>query len=141
MWADALLRAEHLHLLRILAWGALTVVVGTALVVVATLSRARAGALDALGAPLAALGVLEIAGAGIVYRSAGLIDAAGAARLQNLVWFQLGLYAACALAGVLIAALARYARLRRALGSGVALAIHGAALVALTTIFIPLVSR
>lgn len=141
MWADALLGAEHLHLLRILAWGALTVVVGTALVVITTLSRARGGALGALGAPLAALGALEILAAAIVYRAAGLLDAAGAARLQNLVWLQLGFYAACAVAGVLIAALARRARLSPAFGGGLALAIHAAALVALTALFIPFVSR
>jgi len=141
MWADALLRAEQLHLIRIMAWGALAVVVGTALVSARLVARWRGAMLSALGIPLAALGVLELLGGGALYRSATLTDAAGAARLQNLTWFQLGLFAGCALAGALVAAVARRAGMPRTVGAGIALAIHGAALVALTTAFVPIVSR
>ena len=141
MWADTLLRAEQLHLLRVLAWGALTVLVGTALTVAGSMPRGRGSILRPLGAPLAGLGVVEVVAAGAMYRAAALTDAAGAVRLQNLAWLQLGLFAGCAAAGVLLAVVSRAARLPRASGAGVALAVHGAALVALTAAFVPAVSR
>jgi hypothetical protein len=141
MWADALLRAEQLHLLRVLAWAGLSVVAGTALVVVAAIPRSRAAVLRGLGTTLLALGIVEGLVAGASYRSATLTDAAGAARLQNLVWFQLGLFLGCAIAGVLLAALARRARMPAVAGAAIALLVHGAALTAVTAAFVPIVSR
>lgn len=141
MWADALLRAEQLHLLRVVAWGALAVLVGTALVVAGTVMRDRPLLLRGFGGSLAGIGVVEIVVAAVVYRLAALTDAAGAARLQNLAWFQLGLFAGCAVAGVLVAVLARQGRMPRIAGAAIAVAIHGAALVALTSAFVPVVSR
>lgn len=141
MWADALLRAEQLHILRVLAWAALAALVGTALAVVGTMLRHRPVVLRAFGGWLAAMGAAEIIVAALAYRSAGLTDAAGAARLQNLAWLELGVFAGGAFAGILVAAVARQARMPRALGAAIALAVHGAALVALTAAFVPVVSR
>ncbi len=142
MWADTLLRAEQLHLLRVLAWAALTILVGTALVVAARAIRGQPTLLRELGASLALVGLVEIVVAGVAYRSAGLVDVAGAARLVRMAWLELGLFIGGVATGAVLATAGwRLGPSRRALAAGLALAIHGAGLAALTLVFIPAISR
>ena len=142
MWADTLLREEQLHLLRVMAWGALTVVVGTALLALQFLPRARAAIPRELGAVLAAIGAIELVVAAALYRGARLVDVSGALRLERLAWLALGLFIGCIATGAALAAAGWLAgRSRRVTAAGVGLAVHGAALVILTLLFIPAVSR
>lgn len=138
MWADTLLRAEQLHLLRVLAWGALSIVVGTALVVLGYATRGRSALFRALGGTLAGFGVVEsVAALGLRF-GVGMLDGPGAARLERLAWLELGLFIGLVAVGAVLAAAGwRLARSRGAVAAGLACAIHGAALALLTLLFIP----
>lgn len=138
MWADTLLRAEQLHLLRIVAWGALAILVGTALLVLGYAARGRSALFRWLGGTLAALGAFEALVAVALRLTVGMLDGAGAARLERVAWLELGLFIGLVAVGGALAAVGwRLARSRAAVAAGLACAIHGAALALLTLLFIP----
>lgn len=138
MWADTLLRAEQLHLLRIVAWGALAVLAGTALLVLGYAARGRSVLFRWFGGTLAVLGAVEALLALSLRLTAEMLDVAGAARLERLAWLELGLFIGLVAVGAVLAVAGwRLARSRAAVAAGLGCAIHGAALALLTLLFIP----
>lgn len=128
MLADILLRAERLHLLRVMTWGAGSVVVGTALFVFLAVRGLRSPLLRDFGAAMLVLGGLELLGAAISYHGLALRDYAAAVRLDHMLWFELGFAVAAALAGIALAVTAwRLARRIGVVGGGVALTVHALA--------------
>jgi hypothetical protein len=146
MWADTLLSAERAHLLRLLAWGASSVLAGTALL---AWLRARGrpsagGLLQHFAIQTAAWGAVEIAFAAIGWRSLALRDLAAATRLDRLLWMNVGLDVGYILVGATLAIVGwRLGEARRlgVVGAGTGVVVQGAALLLLDLLLASQISR
>jgi hypothetical protein len=142
MWSDTLLTLERAHLMRLLAWGAMSVVVGTALFSMIVVRRSGSVLLRHFGIQTLAWGLVNLAIAGIGMLRLTERDLAGATRLDRLLWFSVGLDVGIMAAGVTLA-LAGWALARRmgAVGAGIGVVVQGAALLALDLRFVAFTSR
>jgi hypothetical protein len=132
MWADQLLGAERAHLLRIVAWGAVSVLVGTAVVALALSRLGRPRLLTQFGVQTIAWGIVELAIALWGWSRLHERDLQGAARLLNVLWFRTGLEVGCVAIGATLALAAwRLSRSQGAVGAGVAIVVQGMALAVL----------
>ena len=132
MLAETLLHAELLHLLRVMLWGAASVIAGTAVFVLLLVRRAASPLLRSFGGACLVLGGLELLGAGISYHAAPLRDYYAAVRLDRTVWFELGFAAAALLAAVAFAIEGwRIGRRLGVVGASVAVALHSLAILLL----------
>src|ERR1700716_3576725 len=91
MWADTLLSAERTLLLRLLVWGALSVLTGTALLAWLRIRGRSSLLLGHFAAQLAAWGVVERALLALRGRSLAPAARAAAARLERILWLIAGL--------------------------------------------------
>ena len=139
MWSDSLLVAERAHLLRLLAWGAGSVLAGTALLLVVTLRRGTPG-----GAPLltnfaiqcAAWGTIDLAIAAVAWRGLAERDLAAATKLDRLLWLNMGLDVGYVAVGITLAVIGWLLGRRLGLvGAGLGVVVQGLALVALDAHF------
>lgn len=142
MWADTLLQAEQQHLLRLLFWAALSILGGTAVGVIVLTRRLHSPLLVHFAIQMAAWGAaIGVIGA-IGLRTAHLRDFSGAARLERLLWLNLGLDAGYAAVGAAIALTGWIvARKMNAVGAGIAIVVQGMALLLLDLQFAAIVSR
>lgn len=142
-WGDVVLRAEQLHWLRTGAWGAMSVLAGTALVAASFAPAARsAPLLRRLGIHLAWPGGAILLWAVASYALAVPRGVVETARIERLTWLELGLFLGATATGLVILRLGwRYARPAGLAGVGVAIAVHGAALTLLQLLLLPAVSR
>jgi hypothetical protein len=142
VWSDTLLRAEQQHLLRLLAWAALSIVAATALAATLAARRIRSPLLQQFALQMAAWGVVIGLTAAINFRGATLRDLACAARLERLVWMNVGLDAGYVGIGATLAITAwTLARRMSLVGAGVGIAAQGLALLVLELQFAAVVSR
>lgn len=149
MWSDVFYRAEQLHLLRLLLWAGLSIVVGTALLVVDARAH-RTALLGRFAAQCIGWGLAELVLATIAYHDLALRDFSSASRAERLAWLGLGLYVGVATAGVTFA-LATWrlrrtpaqdpARILSGIGNGVGIAVQGLALALLELLFVAQISR
>lgn len=98
-WADTLLALERLYLLKLTVWGALSVVVGTALIAVLQVRRLDSPLLGRFGLVTAAWGLATIATALWSRGALALRDLGGAVSLDRWLWFNIGLDAGFVLVG------------------------------------------
>ncbi|HET7458647.1 MAG TPA: hypothetical protein VFJ74_13455 [Gemmatimonadaceae bacterium] len=156
MWSDSLLAAERSHLLRLLAWGAGSAIVGS-LLLVALIVATRRGAAGASAAgvaageasPLllhfaiqtAAWGAIDLVIAALAWRGLAMRDVDGATRLDRLLWLNAGLDVGYVAVGVTLAA-AGWIIGRRlgAVGAGLGIVVQGAALLVLDAKFIAVIA-
>ena len=132
MWSDTLVLAERALVLRILVWGAFSALTGTILLLLTTIRPRATALLSHFAAQSAAWGLVEILGAVCWWRLIPQRDLAGAERLDDMLWFLAGLEAG--MIGIGVALLAAGWALDRRLslfGSGIAVLIHGLALLVL----------
>jgi hypothetical protein len=142
VWSDTLLRAEQQHLLRLLVWAALSIVAATALAATLTVRRIRSPLLQQFAVQMAAWGIVIGAIAAISFRGAALRDLAGAARLERLVWMNVGLDVGYVGIGATLALAAWLLTRRMSLvGTGVGIVAQGLALLVLELQFAAVVSR
>jgi hypothetical protein len=142
MFADTLLSAERVHLLRVMIWGAASVVAGTAVLVALISRRQSSPLLRAFGAVCVLLGGLELLCAGWRYHRVALRDYAAAVHLDRMIWFELGVCIAGACAGVVVAILAwRLARRFAPVGAGLAVSTHALAVAVLASQLARVLSR
>lgn len=142
MWADTLLAAEGAHLLRILLWGAASLLVGTGLLAWLRLGARRSALLEQFAIQTAAWGTVEIALAALARASLGIRDLTAATRLDRLLWLNLGLDAGYAMLGLALAIAGwRLARHLGYVGAGIAIIVQGAALALLDLTFAIQISR
>jgi len=142
MWADTLLAAEGAHLLRLLLWGAASLLVGTALLAWLRLGARRSALLEQFAIQTAAWGAAEVALAALARISLGLRDLAGATRLDRLLWLNLGLDAGYVMLGLALAIAGwRLARHPGYMGAGIAIIVQGSALALLDLTFAVQISR
>lgn len=142
MWADTLLASERAHLLRLAAWGATNVLIGTALLVW-LLQRGRQSALlRHFAFQTAAWGAIDLALAGISYTSLATRDIAGATRLDRVLWLNIGLDAGYALVGIALAVTGwRLGRRLGLVGAGIGVIVQGTALGLLDLVLAAHISR
>ena len=105
MWADTLLLLERGHLLRLLVWGAASVVSGTLLLTYLTWKRETAPLLRHFAIQMAAWGIVIAAICLVGWRGLELRDFAGLQRLLNLLWLNVGLNGGYVAVGVTVALL------------------------------------
>ena len=142
MWSDSLLLAERAHLLRLLAWGAGSVLAGSAIAALRAARRARSPLLTHFAIQTAAWGAIDLLLAGLAWRGLEMRDVAGAARLDRLLWLNTGLDVGYVAVGVTLA-VAGWTLGRRlgAVGAGLGVVVQGIALLALDARFIGVLGR
>jgi hypothetical protein len=132
MWADTLLALERGHLLRLALWGGMSVLAGTSLFAWLTLRHVRAPLLRHFAIQTAAWGAVNLliclwAGRGLVMR-----DYAGAQRLLNVLWLNLGLDGGYIAIGITLAIAAwRWGARAGGIGAGMGIIVQGLALLLL----------
>jgi hypothetical protein len=142
MFADTLLAAEGAHLLRLLFWGAASLLVGTALLAWLRLGARRSTLLEQFAIQTAAWGTAEIALTALARSSLGIRDLAGATRLDRLLWLNLGLDAGYLMLGLAVAIVGwRLARHPGYVGAGIGIVVQGVALALLDLTFAIQISR
>ena len=132
MWADTLLAAERAHLLRLALWGAASLLVGTAVVVMLTIGRSRSPLLQHFGIQTGVWGAVESGIALVLLRSLALRDLASATQLDRMVWLNIGLDVGYALVGIALAVIGwRVVQRLGMTGAGIAIVLQGGALTVL----------
>ena len=142
MFADTLFRAEQQHLLRLFAWCALSILAGTALATTLAVRRIHSPLLTHFAAQMAAWGSVFGAIAILRWTTLPTRDLSGAARLERLVWLNVGLDVGFVGIGAALAVTA-WLLGRRAglLGAGIAVVIQGLALLVIELQFAAAISR
>lgn len=134
--------AERAHLLRLLAWGAASILVGTALLAWARVSRRRSSLIEQFALQALFWGSAELAYAGLSYRHVAPRDVSSATRLDRLLWLNLGLDTGFILVGIVLAVAGwRLARRPGVTGAGVGIVVQGVALSLLHLLFASVISR
>lgn len=142
MWADTLLAAERAHLIRLVVWGAASVLVGTALLAWLHASGRRSSLLDHFGIQTAAWGAVELALAVVTRASLDHRDLAAATRLDRLLWLNIGLEVGYVLVGLtLLVAGWRLGRRHGLMGAGSGVVVQGSALALLDLLLASQISR
>jgi Family of unknown function (DUF6992) len=142
MFADSLLRAEQLHLFRILVWGAASVLAGTLVFVGVAWRRPSTTLLRHFAIQLVAWGVIEVLYVAVAWHGLGLRDLAGAVRLDRHLWFNLGLEVGGIGIGATLVALSMGRERRIGLmGAGMAVILQCVALFLINARLAALISR
>lgn len=129
MWADTLLAAERAHLLRLLVWGAASLVLGGTLLVFLKVRRQRSPLLDHFAIQTAAWGAIDFALAANGLRTLHLRDLGSATRLDRFLWLNVGLDVGYVLVGLtLLIAGWRMGRRAGLIGAGAGVIVQGATL-------------
>lgn len=132
MWADTLLALERGHLLRLALWAGASVLAGTMLLAWLTVRRTDAPLLRHFAIQTAAWGAVD----GLICLWAGrdlvLRDYAGAQRLLNVLWLNLGLDAGyIAVGATLLLTAWRWGSRHGGMGAGIGIIVQGLALLLL----------
>lgn len=142
MWADTLLRAEQQHLLRLLFWAGLSIIAATAVAAMLAVRRIRSPFLVQFAGQMAVWGLVIGAIAAIEWKTARLRDVSGAARLERMLWMNIGLDAGYIAVGVALACSAWYlARRLAGVGAGIGVIVQGLALLLIDLQFAAVISR
>jgi hypothetical protein len=142
VWADTLLHAEQQHLLRLLFWAALSVLGGTGVATMMAARRVRSPLLTHFAIQMTVWGLATGAIAGIGWHTAQFRNVSGAARLERLVWMNIGLDAGYVAVGATLALTAWLIAKRMAVvGGGVAIVVQGLALLLIEMQFASVISR
>jgi hypothetical protein len=142
MWADTLLSAERAHLLRLLAWGAASVLTGTALLAWSRARHRSSALLEQFAMQTTGWGAVELAYVGLNWPSLANRDLAGATRLDRLLWMNIGLDVGYVLVGITFAALGwRLGRRLGLMGAGAGIVVQGLSLLLLDLVLAARISR
>jgi len=132
MWADTLLELERGHLQRLLMWGAISIVTGTAMFAWLTWRRTAAPMLRHFAIQTAAWGAINTVIALRSMRTLTMRDFAGTQELLNILWLNTGLDVGYAAVGAtLVIAGWRWGPRLGAIGAGVGVIVQGLALAVL----------
>lgn len=132
MWADTLLAAERGHIVRLMAWGAASIVGATLVFLLLAAGRSRSPLLKHFAIQTAAWGAVDIAIAAWAWYGLELRDLSGYVRLDRLLWLNVGLSGGYVGVGVTLAAAGWTLGRRFALvGAGLGVIVQGLALMIL----------
>ena len=142
MWSDTLLALERAHLLRLLAWGAMSVVAGTGLLASLMVRRSDSPLLRHFAIQTSAWGIIVLALAGRGLARAADRDFGSAMQLDRMLWLGLGLDIGLACVGITLAGTGwRLGRRLGAVGAGIAIVLQGMALLVLDLRFVSVTAR
>jgi hypothetical protein len=142
MWADTLLAVERAHLIRLILWGAASLLVGSALLGLMRVRGHRSALLDHFGIQTMAWGAIELALALMGLRRLELRDLAGATRLDRFLWLNIGLDVGYVMVGITLVVLGwQLARRVGLVGAGLAVIVQGSALALLDLVLAGQISR
>jgi hypothetical protein len=128
-WADALLAAERVAVAKMMVWALASLAAGSLLLTIVRIRSLATPLLHHFGLQLVAWGAVEGAWALWSRRGLALRDLSAAVALDRSVWFHVGLETGMLAVGVTIAACGwRFGRKQAAVGAGLGVALHGAAL-------------
>ena len=123
-------------------WAALSVLAATILFVLLAARRIRSPLLEHFALQMAGWGVVLAAIVFFEWRGLAMRDVSGAARLERVLWLNIGLDAGYVAVGVTLAVAGRLmARRLAAVGAGLGIVLQGLALLLLDLQFAVLVSR
>lgn len=132
MWADTVLAAEEAHLLRLAAWAALSVLVGTGLLVVLVRRAAPSALLRHFAIQTALWGAVDLVIVWAARAGLHLRDLAAARSLERFLWFNCGLDVGYVAVGVTLAVAGwQLGRRLGAVGAGIGVVVQGLALLVL----------
>jgi hypothetical protein len=142
MWSDTLLGLERAHLLQLIAWSAMSTLIGTALFTWVTVGRSQSTLLRHFAIQTGVWGFVVFSVAGLRLWELTERDLAGATRLDRLVWLSTGLDGGLVLAGATLAT-AGWVMGRRLgpVGAGIAIVVQGAGLLVLDLRFLAITAR
>src|SRR4051812_36996990 len=103
MWGDTLEAFERAHLLRLILWGAASILAGTALLAWLKVRARRSALLFQFALQCAGWGLAEVLLGLVMLMRVAPRDLAGATRLDRLLWLNVGLDGGYVLAGLLVA--------------------------------------
>jgi hypothetical protein len=142
VWADTLLRAEQQHLLRLFLWAGISIVGATGVATMLVMRRVRSPLLSHFAIQMGVWGAAIAALAAIGWQHAQLRDVSGAARLERLLWMNIGLDGGYVAVGVVLALAAWIIARRMApVGAGVGITVQGLALLVIDLHFASVISR
>jgi hypothetical protein len=142
MWADTLLSAERAHLLRLLAWGASSMLAGTALLAWLRARGRPSKLLEHFAIQTTMWGAIEVAIAAIEWYSLAPRDLAAATRLDRVLWLNIGLDLGYVLVGVSLAIVGwGLGRRLGVVGAGTGVIVQGTALLLLDLLLAGQISR
>ena len=136
LFSDTLLALERAHLLRLGAWGAACVLLGSALLAALAVRRAGSPLLRHFAIQTAAWGAIDLAFVALGWRGLRLRDYESAASLDRFLWLNLGLDVGYVAVGVTLAVCAwTLGRRLGGVGAGIGVVVQGLALLALDAAF------
>jgi hypothetical protein len=142
MWADTLLSAERTLILRLMVWGAASVLVGTALLAWLRARGRPSSLLEQFAIQTAAWGATETVYGAVALAGLGPRDLSGATRLDRLLWLTIGLDIGFVLVGLTLAVTGwRLGRRLSLVGAGTAVVVQGTALLLLDLLLASQISR
>jgi hypothetical protein len=142
MWADTLLASERAHLLRLMLWGATSVLVGTALLAWVLRGGRQSALLRHFAIQTAAWGGIDLMLAGLSYGSLPMRDIGSATRLDRILWLNIGLDAGYVLVGLTLGLVGwRLGRRLGLVGAGIGVLVQGTALAVLDLVLAAHISR
>ena len=137
MWADTLQSFERQHLLRLIAWGGASALIGTLLLLLLSLRRIKAPLATQFAVQCAVWGAIDLMWGAFAYRDVPLRDYEGAASLARLLWMAIGLEAGGVLAGITLAIGGwMYVKRLGTVGAGIGVVVQAGALVILDLILV-----
>lgn len=132
MWADTLQTLEQQHFLRLLAWGAASVLIGTAVLLGVRLARTKAPLATHLAAQCILWGAAVLLWAGLNYQSVPLRDYEAAASLARTLWLLIALEAGAIVLGITFAFFGwTFGRRIGSVGTGIGVVVQAGALLVL----------
>lgn len=132
MWADTLYLAEQAHLMRLVGWGAASVLVGTVVLLLLAARRSRSPLLLHFAIQLAAWGAIDVVLGMLGWRGLEFRDLSGFTDLDRFLWLNMGLNVGYVAVGVTLAACGWALRRSLALlGAGIGVILQGLALLVL----------
>lgn len=134
-WADSLLALERLYYLKIVVWGALSILGGSGVITGLLVSRTESRLLRRFAQVTLASGVLAVLSGFLMRHGADLRDLTAAISLDRWLWFGIGFDAGLVLTGLVLAMCGtRAGAVWRPgmVGAGIAVIVQGLALALLT---------
>ena len=129
-------------MLRLLLWAGLSILAATAIAAMITLRRLRSALLSHFALQMALWGLVLGSIAALEWHGLHLRDLSGAARIERLVWMNIGFDAGFVGMGCVLALCGRIlARNAAAVGAGVGILVQGLGLLLIDLQFASMVSR
>jgi hypothetical protein len=142
MWADTLEALERAHLLRLLVWGAASVLAGTTIIAWLRNGARRSALLQHFALQAALWGAVETVIALGLWTRLTVRDVSAATRLDRLLWLNIGLDLGYVLVGLTLTTVAwKLGRRLGLMGAGIGIVVQGSALALLDLMLAAQISR